>query len=48
VSSRNSGCKTPLLIIGYEKRLRVFKNKVSRKIFGFKREEVTGNWKKVA
>ena len=30
-----------------QQKLRVFKNKVLRKIFGAKREEITGEWKKV-
>jgi hypothetical protein len=34
------------LTLGEEHRLRVFKNRVLRKIFGPKREEVTGGWRK--
>ena len=30
-----------------EQRLRVFENKVLRKIFGAKRDEVTGEWRKL-
>jgi hypothetical protein len=30
-----------------ERRLRVFENRVLRKIFGPKRDEVTGEWKKL-
>jgi len=30
-----------------ERRLRVFENRVLRKIFGPKRAEVTGDWRKV-
>jgi hypothetical protein len=30
-----------------ERRLRVFENRVLRKIFGPKREEVTGEWRKL-
>jgi hypothetical protein len=30
-----------------ERRLRVFENSVLRKIFGPKRDEVTGGWRKV-
>jgi len=30
-----------------ENRLRVFKNRVFRRIFGHKRDEVTGEWRKL-
>jgi hypothetical protein len=30
-----------------ERRLRVFENRVLRKIFGPKRDEVTGEWRKL-
>jgi hypothetical protein len=30
-----------------ERRLRVFENRVLRKIFGFKRGEVTGDWRRL-
>jgi hypothetical protein len=30
-----------------ERRLRVFENRVSRRVFGPKRDEVTGEWKKL-
>jgi hypothetical protein len=30
-----------------EHRLRVFENRVLRRIFGPKRDEVTGNWRKL-
>jgi len=30
-----------------ERRLRVFENRVLRRIFGFRRDEVTGEWRKV-
>jgi hypothetical protein len=30
-----------------ERRLRVFENRVLRRIFGPKREEVTGEWRKL-
>ncbi|KAJ4448034.1 hypothetical protein ANN_10046 [Periplaneta americana] len=33
--------------IGEEHRLRMFENKVLRKIFGAKRDEVTGEWRKL-
>jgi hypothetical protein len=35
------------LILREEQRLRVFENKVSRRIFGPKRDEVTGDWRKL-
>jgi hypothetical protein len=36
------------LTLSEEHRLRVFENRVLRKIFGAKRNEVTGGWKKTA
>jgi hypothetical protein len=30
-----------------ERRLRVFENRVLRRIFGLKRDEVTGKWRKI-
>ncbi|KAJ4434360.1 hypothetical protein ANN_22919 [Periplaneta americana] len=41
------GCVTLTLTLREEYRLRVFENKVLRKIFGAKRDEVTGEWKKL-
>ncbi|KAJ4449257.1 hypothetical protein ANN_00654 [Periplaneta americana] len=41
------GCKTWTLTLREEHRLRVFENKVLRKIFGVKRDEVTGEWRKL-
>ncbi|KAJ4446958.1 hypothetical protein ANN_13660 [Periplaneta americana] len=41
------GCETWTLILREEQRLRVFENKVLRKIFGAKRDEVTGEWRKL-
>ncbi|KAJ4439591.1 hypothetical protein ANN_07718 [Periplaneta americana] len=41
------GCETWTLTLREEQRLRVFKNKVRRKIFGAKRNEVTGEWRKL-
>jgi hypothetical protein len=35
------------LTLWEEHRLRVFKNRIPRKIFGSKREEVTGEWRKL-
>jgi hypothetical protein len=40
------GCQTWYLILGEEHRLRVFENRVLRKIFGPKREE-DGSWRKL-
>ena len=40
------GCETWLLTIRKERRQRVFVNRVLRKIFGPKRDEVTGEWRK--
>ncbi|KAJ4435309.1 hypothetical protein ANN_17919 [Periplaneta americana] len=41
------GCETWTLTLREEHRLRVFENKVLRKIFGAKRDEVTGEWTKL-
>ena len=41
------GCETWLLTLREERRLRVFENTVLRRIFGPKRDEVTGEWKKL-
>ena len=35
------------LTLREERRLRVFENRVLRRIFGAKREEVTGEWRKL-
>ncbi|KAJ4438444.1 hypothetical protein ANN_14389 [Periplaneta americana] len=40
-------CETWTLTLREEQRLRVFENKVLRKIFGTKRDEVTGEWRKL-
>ena len=40
------GCETWLLTLREERRLRVFENRVLRRIFGPKRDEVTGEWRK--
>jgi hypothetical protein len=40
-------CKTWFLALREEHRLRVFDNKVLRKVFGPKREELTGDWTKL-
>ncbi|KAJ4450863.1 hypothetical protein ANN_02295 [Periplaneta americana] len=41
------GCETWTLTLREEHRLRVSENKVLRKIFGAKRDEVTGEWRKL-
>jgi len=41
------GCKTWSLTLREERRLRVFENRVLRKVFGPKRDEVTGEWRKL-
>ncbi|KAJ4443290.1 hypothetical protein ANN_04958 [Periplaneta americana] len=41
------GCETWTLTLREEHRLRVFENKVLRKIFGTKKNEVTGEWRKL-
>ena len=38
------GCETWPLTLREEHRLRVFENKVLRKIFGTKKDEITGEW----
>jgi len=40
------GCETWSLILREERRLRVFENRVLRRVFGPKRDEVTGEWRK--
>ena len=41
------GCETWSLTLRKERRLGVFENRVPRKIFGSKRDEVTGEWRKL-
>ena len=41
------GCETWSLTLREERRLRVFENRVLRRIFGPKRDEVTGKWRKL-
>jgi hypothetical protein len=41
------GCETWSLTFREEHRLRVFENRVLRRIFGPKRDEVTGEWRKL-
>ena len=38
------GCETWSLTLREERRLRVFENRVLRRVFGPKRDEVTGEW----
>jgi hypothetical protein len=40
------GCETWSVTLREEQRLRVFENRVLRRIFGPKRDEVTGEWRK--
>ena len=41
------GCETWSLTLREERRPRVFENKVLRRIFGLKKDEVTGEWRKL-
>jgi hypothetical protein len=41
------GCETWPLTLREERRLRVFENRVLRRIFGPRRDEVTGGWRKL-
>jgi hypothetical protein len=41
------GCETWSLALREEHRLRVFENRLLRRIFGPKRDEVTGDWRKL-
>jgi hypothetical protein len=41
------GCETWSLTLREEHRLRVFKNRVLRRISGPKRDKVTGGWRKL-
>jgi hypothetical protein len=41
------GCETWSLTLREKHILRVFENKVLRRIFGPKRDEVTGEWRKL-
>ena len=45
--SSRYGCETWSLTMREESRLRVFENRVLRRIFGPKRDEVTGEWGKL-
>jgi len=41
------GCETWSLTLKEDRRLGVFENRVLRRIFGHKRDEVTGKWRKL-
>jgi hypothetical protein len=41
------GCETGSLTLREAHRPKAFKNRVLRRIFGLKRDEVTGEWKKL-
>jgi hypothetical protein len=41
------GCETWTLTLREERRLRVFENRVLRRVFRPKRDEVTGEWRKL-
>jgi hypothetical protein len=41
------GCETWTLTLREECRLRIFENRVLRRIFGTKRDEVTGEWRRL-
>ena len=41
------GCETWALTLREERKLRVFKNMVLRRIFGSRRDEVTGEWRRL-
>ena len=41
------GCETWSLTLREESKLRMFENRVLRRVFGLKRDEVTGEWRKL-
>jgi len=41
------GCETWSLTMREERRLRVFENRALRRVFGPKRDEVKGEWRKM-
>jgi hypothetical protein len=41
------GCETLSLTLREHHRLRIFENRVLRRIFGPKRDDVTGEWRKL-
>jgi len=42
-----NGCETWSLSLREERKLRVFENMVLKRIFGPRREEVTGEWRRL-
>ena len=42
-----NGCETWSLTLREERRLRLFENKVLRRIFGPRSDEVTGDWRRL-
>ena len=41
------GCETWSLTLREERRLRVFENRLQRRMFGPNRDEVTGEWRRL-
>jgi hypothetical protein len=41
------GCETWTLTLRKERRMRVFENRAFKRIFGSKKDEVTGDWRKL-
>jgi len=41
------GCETWSFTLREERRVKVFENRVLRRIFGSKRDEITGKWRKL-
>ena len=41
------GCETWSLTLRDERRLRVFESRVLRRVFGSKRDDITGEWRKL-
>jgi hypothetical protein len=41
------GCETWSVTLREEHRLRVFENRALRRIFGLKRDDVTGQWRRL-
>jgi len=41
------GCETWSLTLREERRVRVFENRVLRRVFGHRKDEVTGEWGKL-
>ena len=46
-NNNNSGCETWSVTFRVERNLRVFENRVLRHIFGAKKDEVTGEWRRL-